>query len=204
MFDKLTEIKRPAKSSAPYCALVNISWFTVHKKAGPNTSYRVHCHTQVLESLVLNQGPWPHKSFLLACLPWPLLVIPCYIAFSTLCSIWLLPFQEIQSETDIPEKDLMRAIQALAVGKLGQRILCKEPKNKEIGNNTYLFLFRRQVSCCLIFVNSEASQQPDISWLCLLVCSPEIWSILISCTVVQRVIRKFWYKFHTFLIISDL
>ena len=41
--------------------------------------------------------------------------------------------QEIQSETDIPEKDLMRAIQALAVGKIGQRILCKEPKNKEIG-----------------------------------------------------------------------
>lgn len=41
-------------------------------------------------------------------------------------------YDEIQSETDIPEKDLMRAIQALAVGKLGQRILCKEPKNKEI------------------------------------------------------------------------
>ena len=41
--------------------------------------------------------------------------------------------QEIQSETDIPEKDLMRAIQSLAVGKLAQRILCKEPKNKEIG-----------------------------------------------------------------------
>lgn len=41
-------------------------------------------------------------------------------------------YHEIQSETDIPEKDLMRAIQALAVGKLGQRILCKEPKNKEI------------------------------------------------------------------------
>ena len=28
----------------------------------------------------------------------------------------------------------MRAIQSLAVGKLAQRILCKEPKNKEIGN----------------------------------------------------------------------
>ena len=45
----------------------------------------------------------------------------------------MLCLQEIQSETDIPEKDLMRAIQSLAVGKLAQRILCKEPKNKEIG-----------------------------------------------------------------------
>lgn len=41
--------------------------------------------------------------------------------------------QEIRSETDIPEKDLMRAIQSLAVGKIAQRILHKEPKNKEIG-----------------------------------------------------------------------
>ena len=48
-------------------------------------------------------------------------------------SAQMIFLQEIQSETDIPEKDLMRAIQALAVGKIGQRILCKEPKNKEIG-----------------------------------------------------------------------
>ncbi|XP_052215704.1 cullin-3-like [Dreissena polymorpha] len=41
-------------------------------------------------------------------------------------------YEEIRSETDIPEKDLMRAIQSLAVGKLAQRILHKEPKNKEI------------------------------------------------------------------------
>ncbi|XP_053404308.1 cullin-3-like [Mercenaria mercenaria] len=41
-------------------------------------------------------------------------------------------YEEIRSETDIPEKDLMRAIQSLAVGKIAQRILHKEPKNKEI------------------------------------------------------------------------
>lgn len=41
-------------------------------------------------------------------------------------------YEEIRSETDIPEKDLLRAIQSLAVGKLTQRILHKEPKNKEI------------------------------------------------------------------------
>lgn len=41
-------------------------------------------------------------------------------------------YEEIRSETDIPEKDLLRAIQSLAVGKIAQRILHKEPKNKEI------------------------------------------------------------------------
>lgn len=41
-------------------------------------------------------------------------------------------YEEIRSETDVPEKDLLRAIQSLAVGKIAQRILHKEPKNKEI------------------------------------------------------------------------
>ncbi|CAH1781618.1 unnamed protein product [Owenia fusiformis] len=41
-------------------------------------------------------------------------------------------YEEIKSETDIPEKDLMRAIQSLALGKITQRILSKEPKTKDI------------------------------------------------------------------------
>ncbi|XP_052783595.1 cullin-3-like [Mya arenaria] len=41
-------------------------------------------------------------------------------------------YEEIRSETDIPEKDLLRAMQSLAVGKIAQRILHKEPKTKEI------------------------------------------------------------------------
>lgn len=41
-------------------------------------------------------------------------------------------FQDIQSETDIPEKDLIRALQSLALGKPSQRILLKNPKCKEI------------------------------------------------------------------------
>ena len=45
----------------------------------------------------------------------------------------IIIFQEIKSETDIPEKDLMRAIQSLAIGKIAQRVLQKEPKTKEIG-----------------------------------------------------------------------
>lgn len=41
-------------------------------------------------------------------------------------------YEEIKNETDIPERDLLRAIQSLAVGKLAQRVLHKEPKTKDI------------------------------------------------------------------------
>ena len=41
-------------------------------------------------------------------------------------------FQEIQSETDIPDRDLIRALQSLALGKPTQRVLIKSPKTKEI------------------------------------------------------------------------
>lgn len=40
--------------------------------------------------------------------------------------------QELQNETDIPERDLIRALQSLAMGKATQRILIKNPKTKEI------------------------------------------------------------------------
>jgi hypothetical protein len=45
-----------------------------------------------------------------------------------------LKFQEIQQETDIPERELVRALQSLACGKPTQRVLTKEPKSKEIEN----------------------------------------------------------------------
>lgn len=44
-----------------------------------------------------------------------------------------LSFEEIKSETDIPDKDVLPAMLSLACGKLAQRILHKEPKNKDIG-----------------------------------------------------------------------
>lgn len=44
-----------------------------------------------------------------------------------------LTCEEITSETDIPLKDLTRALQSLAMGKPAQRILIKHPKTKEIG-----------------------------------------------------------------------
>lgn len=41
--------------------------------------------------------------------------------------------QEIASETDVPERDLHRALQSLACGKTAQRVLLKDPKSKDIG-----------------------------------------------------------------------
>ena len=46
--------------------------------------------------------------------------------------------QEIKSETAIPERDLVRALQSLAMGKPTQRILVKNPRTKEI-EPTHLF-----------------------------------------------------------------
>lgn len=43
-----------------------------------------------------------------------------------------LTYEEIQNETDIPERDLIRALQSLAMGKATQRILIKNPRTKEI------------------------------------------------------------------------
>ncbi|XP_039280092.1 cullin-3 isoform X2 [Nilaparvata lugens] len=43
-----------------------------------------------------------------------------------------LTYEELTNETDIPERDLIRALQSLAMGKATQRILIKNPKTKEI------------------------------------------------------------------------
>lgn len=40
--------------------------------------------------------------------------------------------QDISNETDIPKKDLDRALQSLAMGKPTQRVLVKSPKGKDI------------------------------------------------------------------------
>ena len=41
--------------------------------------------------------------------------------------------QEISQHTEIPERDLNRALQSLACGKPTQRVLTKDPKGKDIG-----------------------------------------------------------------------
>lgn len=44
-----------------------------------------------------------------------------------------LTYEEIKEETSIPDRELTRALQPLAIGKTTQRILVKTPKTKEIG-----------------------------------------------------------------------
>ena len=59
------------------------------------------------------------------------------------CNKWVFFLKELQAETDVPEKDLIRALQSLALGKVSQRVLTKEPKTKEIGKyhlETFLFV----------------------------------------------------------------
>jgi len=46
-----------------------------------------------------------------------------------------ITYEEIAQETEIPEKDLVRALQSLAMGKATQRVLIKDPKAKEIEAN---------------------------------------------------------------------
>lgn len=43
-----------------------------------------------------------------------------------------MTYEEIQQETDIPEKDLIRALQSLSMGKVQQRLLLRTPRSKEI------------------------------------------------------------------------
>lgn len=43
-----------------------------------------------------------------------------------------LSYDEIQQETGIAEKDLLRAMQSLSMGKPNQRVLMRTPKTKDI------------------------------------------------------------------------
>jgi cullin 3 len=51
-----------------------------------------------------------------------------------------LNYEKIQSETDIPERDLIRALQSLTTGKATKRILIKTPKTKDIEPNHIFFV----------------------------------------------------------------
>jgi len=44
-----------------------------------------------------------------------------------------ISYEDIANETDIAEKDLVRALQSLAMGKATQRVLIKTPRTKEMG-----------------------------------------------------------------------
>lgn len=63
-------------------------------------------------------------------------------------------FEEIKNETDMPERELTRALQSLAVGKIGQRILQKEPKTKDI-EASHIFSVNDQFSSKLVRVKIQ-------------------------------------------------
>eukprot|EP01137_Pigoraptor_chileana_P025945 Opistho-2@96193 len=71
-----------------------------------------------------------------------------------------LTFQDIQQETDIPEADLRRTLQSLALGKY--RILTKEPKTREVGA-LHTFGVNEKFTCKLfrIKIQAIASKETD-------------------------------------------
>ena len=56
-----------------------------------------------------------------------------------------LTYEEIKEETSIPDRELTRALQTLAMGKANQRILVKSPKSKEI-EPTHVFMVNETFS----------------------------------------------------------
>lgn len=76
-----------------------------------------------------------------------------------------ITYEDISQETEIPEKDLLRALQSLAMGKVGQRILTKEPKVKEI-EPSHVFSVNDQFTSKLIrvkiqTVSSKGESEPE-------------------------------------------
>ena len=51
-----------------------------------------------------------------------------------------MTYEEIQQETDIPEKDLIRALQSLSMGKAAQRLLVRAAKTKDIETNNEFYV----------------------------------------------------------------
>ena len=66
--------------------------------------------------------------------------------------VLVFTLQEISQHTEIPERDLNRALQSLACGKATQRVLTKDPKGKDICKcslqNIYRFNSLIVVSMC--------------------------------------------------------
>ncbi|GAB5576045.1 cullin-3 isoform X2 [Prionailurus iriomotensis] len=75
---------------------------------------------------------------------------------------YMLQRSEIQQETDIPERELVRALQSLACGKPTQRVLTKEPKSKEIENG-HIFTVNDQFTSKLhrVKIQTVAAKQGE-------------------------------------------
>uniref|UniRef100_A0A0B7AG79 Cullin family profile domain-containing protein n=2 Tax=Arion vulgaris TaxID=1028688 RepID=A0A0B7AG79_9EUPU len=76
----------------------------------------------------------------------------CVLVLFNLREKWT--FEEMKNETDMPERELTRAVQSLAVGKMSQRILQKEPKTKDI-EAAHIFSVNDQFSSKLVRVKIQ-------------------------------------------------
>lgn len=73
-----------------------------------------------------------------------------------------LTYEEIQQETDIPEKDLIRALQSLSMGKTAQRLLLRSAKTKDIEpsnefyvNDGFVSKYHRYVKHCYFLYENK-------------------------------------------------
>ena len=64
--------------------------------------------------------------------PQVLLCRPYMCILSLVLKLCIFSLQEISQHTEIPERDLNRALQSLACGKATQRVLTKDPKGRDI------------------------------------------------------------------------
>lgn len=78
-----------------------------------------------------------------------------------------LTYDEIHQETDIPEKDLIRALQSLSMGKAAQRLLLRTPKTKDIEPTNEFYVNDGFVSKFHRFVHTP-NTPPDSLFLSLL------------------------------------
>ena len=119
-----------------------IIWFQWHREW-----INVHKRVWLLDHVSPYGIWWWRKSgsSLLLRLKWP--SNPVQVVFVRLLKFVLLPktiprwkspyyliytLQEISQHTEIPERDLNRALQSLACGKATQRVLTKDPKGRDI------------------------------------------------------------------------
>ena len=89
-----------------------------------------------------------------------------------------MTYEEIKDETLIPDQELTKALQPLAIGKASQRILIKNPKTKEIEpshtfrvNDAFTSQLHRikvqQASARLGETESERNETKQVTTICI-------------------------------------
>ena len=108
----------------------------------------------------------------------------CYSEQNHINFLWL--FQEFSEETEIPEKDLLRALQSLALGKMTQRILIKEPKNKEIEPD-HVFSVNDQFTSKLIRVKIQTGYCNSLVQFSKMLLIITAWKVFVFGDILVRI-----------------